>query len=107
MLGQLTGSRVYGTPKEDSDVDMILRVTRAEGTILEEVSGAYRNPDYPDTKDARPIRFGKLNIILCYTDAAYEGWLKARQLCMENRKLLGRQLTREEAVAIHKMCEVK
>lgn len=57
----LTGSHAYGIPHADSDIDMVVW---AEDTVLRELLvGA-----------GFPVRFGKLNIILCDNEADWIIW---------------------------------
>lgn len=62
----LTGSHAYGTPTADSDIDMVVW---AEDAQLREllVGGGY------------PIRYGKLNIILCDNETDWGIWKKGTE----------------------------
>lgn len=55
MTAFITGSRAYGTPREDSDIDLVISVSPADSEILwrltEETTGS--------------VRFGRLNLIIC------------------------------------------
>lgn len=84
----LTGSRVYGTPTEDSDWDLVVLTTDATALALHDVFA----PDEPASRQGS-IKVGKLNLILITNLAEYGAWragteqLKARA-----------PVTREEAI---------
>lgn len=63
MNAFLTGSRVYGSPQADSDIDLVVRVDETTAGLLRLLSG---------NKDT--VRFGKLNVILCTTDKEFAVW---------------------------------
>jgi hypothetical protein len=71
----LTGSRAYGTPRPDSDVDLVVCVSKDEAAKLRELS---------DDPDARSVRFGRLNLVICTDRKLWDAWalgtdeLKAR-----------------------------
>jgi hypothetical protein len=64
----LTGSRVYGTPREDSDIDLVALVSDKDLYELvkaaEATGGLGSGQD--EYEDGRSLRFGKLNL-LCVT----------------------------------------
>lgn len=68
-----TGSRVYGKPREDSDLDLVIYCTDAETIGLLRANcdpgSAPRGP-YPS------LRFGKLQIVLLEDEAKYHAWRK-------------------------------
>lgn len=100
MMGFLTGSRIYGVSRPESDLDMVLKVTPLEAKLLTEVQDSGRNDDYGsygNSPESTSIRFGRLNLIICFTDEAYHRWLAARSLCR-----MKSPITRDEAVRIHK-----
>ncbi len=72
----LTGSRVYGTPKEDSDLDLCVFVTQA---ALEELR---KMADKVGNSRGDSLMFGKLNL-LCFTkQSEFEAWHNATvELC--------------------------
>lgn len=73
MNAFLTGSRVYGRPGPNSDIDLVVRVDPRLAGILRALSGA---TGIDDDAGAKPVRFGKLNLILCETDEQYAVWAK-------------------------------
>jgi len=69
MNAFLTGSRVYGAPRKDSDIDLVVRVTPGLRCQLEELS------DTPGKINGiTVIRFGRLNIIACDDDRQFAAW---------------------------------
>lgn len=42
MKAFITGSRAYGTPREDSDLDLVILTTPAAKEILRKISGVPR-----------------------------------------------------------------
>ncbi len=94
LMPFLTGSRVYGTPREDSDTDLVVYVSQADLAILRATAGVAA----PDLKSKYPekgatLMFGKLNLI-CVEDAAkFEAWRSATE-ALKARK----PVTRDEAV---------
>lgn len=89
----LTGSRAYGTPREDSDVDLCLTVSERDFTILNDLA------DRGQRTSGRPgcvggLRYGRLNLI-CVTTPDLENWRRG------TRALEARQpVTREEAIRV-------
>ena len=63
MLSFITGSRVYGTPRPDSDVDLVVLVDEDTATLLRTLS---------DDKGA--VRFGRLNLVVCTSPEEYSVW---------------------------------
>lgn len=64
MLSFITGSRAYGTPRKDSDVDLVVRVNPETAEALRALSD----------RGKEPVRFGRLNLILCETDDEWAVW---------------------------------
>jgi len=63
MIAFITGSRVYGKAKQDSDIDLVVRTDHHTVEQLLKLSGG-----------ELPIRFGNLNLILCTTDEEFAVW---------------------------------
>lgn len=91
-MALITGSRVYGTPREDSDVDLVLKITASEFEILRQLADPQDEEDTP-YNGLPHIRFGRLNIIPCIHQATYTAWKRG------TRNLIAcRPVTRDEAV---------
>ena len=73
MLPFLVGSHVYGTPRPDSDIDLVIRMTPEVATRLYELAG--QSPD-------GPLRFGALNLIPALDDEQYAAWVKGLEQVM-------------------------
>jgi len=63
----LVGSHVYGTPRPDSDIDLVVRMEPEVAGRLYELAG--QSPD-------GPLRFGKLNVIPALDDEQYRAWTR-------------------------------
>lgn len=85
----LTGSQAYGTPNEESDVDIVVLVRDSEE--LEEFPVGKYNDNTPT------IRIGKLNIILVYNESEYDAWFAATQKMIAWKKA-GWPVPREQAI---------
>lgn len=93
----LTGSRAYGKPTEDSDIDLVLLSETDEDSILFQIlrSQGNRIEEDSDSKFYTNLRFGKLNLILCENPCTFRVW-------EEGTKLLQRfmPVAREQAVYV-------
>jgi hypothetical protein len=92
----ITGSRIYGSPTEDSDLDMVIIAREHEWDFLVDSQGG-----------KFPVRYGKLNLILCRNNREYDSWKEARDLCIKRKNKIGRPLTKDEACLIHDMVHEK
>ena len=71
----LTGSHVYGTPRESSDVDLVVLIDRAELDRLRELLGDDPEHNPYGASCGASIRIGKLNLIAVTSTAEYDRWL--------------------------------
>jgi len=71
----LTGSRAYGTPREDSDYDIVVLVTDPD-TLMALTD--LRDPGDPVMPDSyrRSIKEGRLNLITCQTRREFDLWVR-------------------------------
>ena len=64
----ITGSQVYGTPTEESDVDLVIKMSQPECIRLLELLGSKdgisRVEEYGEGQAT--LRIEKLNLIICY-----------------------------------------
>lgn len=97
-----TGSRVYGTPREDSDLDIVI-LTDSEG--LEALCAEFEpHPEATDYSDAitsltGPSEMGyEINYIVTTDPVMFQMYKLARKLC-----LAVAPVTREIAVGIHEV----
>lgn len=90
MLAVLTGSHAYGTPRPDSDVDLVVLVGREGVDKLSELADETGVVSCPGGQE-KSLRFGKLNL----SPARLESWRKA------TAELVARKpVTRDEAVRL-------
>jgi hypothetical protein len=90
MRSFLTGSRVYGTPREDSDIDLVIQLPIDDQNKLIEIgdeAGIQLDDEYPQ------VRFGKLQIIMVTTDWEFAAWKHATQNLIKQAPV-----TREKAI---------
>lgn len=82
----LTGSRVYGTPKEDSDLDMVILIEEEE------------ERDYilalKDNPNAKMTMFGNINLIVVKSEDEYYAWKSATEL-LESKKPVTKKKAKE------------
>lgn len=71
MNAFLTGSRAYGEPRPDSDVDLVIQCDESTAKLLMKLS-----------EDTGAIKFGQLNILACTTKAEYRAWAKGTEECV-------------------------
>lgn len=83
ITGFLTGSRIYGMPRDDSDLDLCVLVTEGELELLRQCSDlqttdqehaeqeAKDNQDRGYPPNGRVLRFGKLNVV-CFVHNKHE-----------------------------------
>jgi hypothetical protein len=63
MRAFITGSRAYGNPRPNSDVDLVVLVDEDTADLLRTAS---------ETRG--PVRFGRLNLVVCTTEEQYAVW---------------------------------
>lgn len=73
----VTGSRAYGLPGIDSDIDLVVLISTANLDRLLALGGT--RPAVPGDEDyiaagGTPLRFGSLNLICCTDKAQYDVW---------------------------------
>lgn len=75
MKSFITGSYAYGTPNEDSDIDLVVLIENS-AEISELRKLADKNPDYSHSESpaGNSLRFGKLNLIVCHGEAMFAMW---------------------------------
>ncbi len=93
MKSFLTGSRVYGTPRLDSDVDLVVLVS------LDDHSKLWQNRDTSLDHDASgvTIRYGDLNIIALIDDEEGRKQFDIWNTVTEELKLKA-PVTKEQAI---------
>lgn len=99
MSAFLTGSRAYGTPREDSDIDLCLLMDEDEAEALIEFCGGWQEVSDSPYKGGMCLFMlthtgKKLNIILFVDSNQHRAWKDATKELMARRPV-----TRKEAVA--------
>jgi hypothetical protein len=74
----ITGSRVYGTPRDNSDLDVVIRCDAYVIAAIEALIGK-SSGDY-DHKSVS-VQCGPLNLHLCGTDGEYDRWHQGTRTC--------------------------
>lgn len=74
----LTGSRVYGTPKPWSDIDLVVRMSEEDLTALMQSGMASGFHPYPEN-DSASLKFGNLNLICVTSDRMFDAWMKGTE----------------------------
>lgn len=64
MNAFITGSRAYGTPKKESDIDLCVLVDQQTKDRLTKLS----------KNKSEPVRFGNLNLVLVTTEEEFAAW---------------------------------
>ena len=88
----MTGSRVYGTPTTDSDVDICMLMSISAAMHLAGMAGKDVGEEYEGC--AIVMRFGMMNIIAHTDEASFRAWKKAT-----NDLIFYRPVSRAVAVA--------
>jgi hypothetical protein len=95
-----TGSRVYGEPTRDSDVDLVVRCPRhVADWLAQTMPGEVRTANMTPDRDSTSFEFGNLNLILVHRINCFYAWAEATQICYD-----ARPVTRPRAITIHDRC---
>lgn len=81
MKSLLTGSRVYGEPRPDSDIDMVILAENADDriklmTYRDHTTKTHVRPGNVPGYNGVSLRYGNLNIILVDDPKVFEAWEK-------------------------------
>lgn len=95
-----TGSRVYGKPRKDSDIDLVVLVDQFTMELLLDLADedVQSNNGY-DPADARCLRFGKLNLLCCMSVKHFDIWKKGTDILVARRNRRQTPVLREEAIS--------
>jgi hypothetical protein len=98
----VTGSRKYGVPREDSDLDLVVLVSKTDFALLASVADQKPNginsegqPQY-DSDAGYPFRFGRLNLLACDEADQWSNWKDGTD-ALATRASAGETITRDEA----------
>jgi len=103
MKAFLTGSQAYGTPHEESDVDIVLRMDIIDtDKMIKALIALGQTPEHVDYGDGQSsIKIGALNLIVCHTDKRYTSWvLGTAALNQENHDQYPMRRTRGRAIEV-------
>jgi hypothetical protein len=89
----LTGSYAYGTPHEDSDIDLVVLISQDDLNRLASFDLDSYYSRYGKTPDSHYGRFGNLNLLCVTTELEYNIWLDGTKELVAKRPV-----TRDEAV---------
>ncbi len=96
MRSFLTGSRAYGTPRVDSDIDLVVLVSQDDANVLWHNNGDSSLPASQNF-DAPTLRFGDLNLIAIIDDEdgrkQFEIWRDVTEALKQRAPV-----TKEEAI---------
>jgi hypothetical protein len=87
----LGGSRAYGIPRTDSDIDLLIRISRVD---FEQMCRGLNSDEWWSELESGSIKHGKINLICCFTDSQYRVWREG----IENLKRRAPYVTRDEAI---------
>lgn len=98
----LTGSHAYGTPREDSDIDIVLTLSDGDigklKSLCDKVDSHEELPDdgngYDKSLDVS-LRFGRLNLLVV-PPAKFVKWKRANDVLCQ-RHWVGESISRAEA----------
>ncbi len=94
MNAFVTGSRAYGTPTPESDIDLCVQVTNAEMNLLAGLSDTVKGST-PES-----LCFGKLNLLIFPEEWKFRVWRR-----VTDQLIAKKPVTREEAVAAFESAE--
>jgi predicted nucleotidyltransferase len=92
MRGFITGSRAYGEPTNESDIDLVVMVDASARNLLRMLS------DTPEaTRGIVVVRFGKLNLILPEDEAELAVWKVGTEQLLRNKRENGNSTDKHTA----------
>lgn len=96
MNAFITGSRAYGQPRADSDIDLVIRCDENTAQLLRQVCD---NPDIEGSagEACNSIRFGKLNLLLCTNDRRFADFVVGTSE-LQDAAFRAEHITRQDAV---------
>ena len=87
MRAYITGSRAYGTPREDSDIDLVI------------ACGSNDLFELWESVDHVRLMFGKLNLVAFNVDVPEEAARYERWLAVHKSLVARKPVTKEQAIA--------
>lgn len=99
----ITGSTAYGTPREDSDVDMVVMLSPEEAEALNELGENVDESVHYSGAAGLAIRLGKLNLIVVTSLERYRSWRAGTDaMVTASKRGQGYSFTRDQAIAVFK-----
>jgi hypothetical protein len=104
MSAFLTGSQRYGTPCEESDIDLVVPMDEKEldlmvGACIKAGIEIEENEQYDE--DSVCLRFGKLNLLLMSDSKKVKAWRNATDKLIEEKPV-----RRERAIEVFRKEEI-
>lgn len=101
----ITGSRKYGSPRADSDLDLVVFMEGVDVALLGSVAdmtpqGFTEDGVEYDSRFGWPFRFGKLNVIVCTKPEQWQVWQDGTASLHYLAKHKGKAVDREFAVSV-------
>ena len=101
MKAFVTGSHVFGNPKEDSDIDLVVRVASLfDLDALIKQSDTHLPTSAFQCQGQFSLRFGNLNLLVTRTDSYYAAWKIATDAARKLRAEKGEPLAKDEYVPL-------
>lgn len=95
----LTGSRCYGAPRPDSDIDLVVFAPPLSRALFAlEEAGIGQGVDV--NRASFPLRFGVLNLIVCKTAEAHDAWAQGTEALVEEARTSQAPVSRQRAVEV-------
>lgn len=98
MKSFLTGSRVYGTPNAESDVDLCVLISYDDMKTL--VDASKHEASGSGIPRAMSVKFGELNLVMTWDEKCFAEWKMATEDLIK-----AKPVTRDDAVAHFKRIE--
>ena len=108
MNSFITGSQVYGKPKPDSDIDLVIRcdeatlkLLTAQADSIDKRSWGEHVPPSCDGTDivSKSLRFGNLNLVICTDDKRFAAF-QLGTLVLKDAKRKHKNPSRDDAVKL-------
>lgn len=80
----VTGSHAYGTPREGSDIDLVVRCSPEDRVLLAAVLGGFTTAVNAEAGYGVNLRSGPLNLILVEDQRAYDIWAEGTRILKED-----------------------
>ena len=104
MNAFITGSRAYGTPREDSDIDLVVLTSISDMEKLVSIFCSGEGPDGPSYSETdhptAVLWIGKLNLLIVTDRGDFDVWVDGTRELKD--RALSRRVTRDEAVECFK-----